>query len=271
MNLSVEKWYPAIFKRKSRRNFSVTIPELGKIARLEKTCREFRPFPEARAELVKRSPHEIFKGIIGRYGKVTGAPYYLAFIGQMSSPRVQESVGYVGEALILEATAIGLDTCWVGGLFRPGLVETHVSLGDGEKVLSVTPIGHAQDFNNFTERSFKRFARSAKRKSLKQLIIQDNVIPPWASKALEAARLAPSAANRQPWRFQLDDESITVSLDSQKDATAISKRLDCGIAMLHLELGALAANVAGTWEHLENPLVARFLVKSSSQFSNKSI
>jgi len=271
MNLPIERWYPAIFRRKSRRNFSTAIPESEKIAQLEKTCREFRPFPEARAELVKRSPREVFKGIIGRYGKVTGAPYYLAFIGQTSSPRVQESVGYIGEALILEATSLDLDTCWVGGFFRPELVETHLSLSEGEKVLSVTPIGYAQDSDNFTERSFKKFVHSAKRETLKQLIIQGSTSSAWTEKALEAARLAPSAANRQPWRFQLEGESITISLDSQKDAPTISKRLDCGIAMLHLELGALAADIAGIWEHLENPRVARFTAKSASQLSKKSL
>jgi hypothetical protein len=31
----------------------------------------------------------------------------------MKSAHVQEYVGYTGQGLILEATALGLDTCWV--------------------------------------------------------------------------------------------------------------------------------------------------------------
>jgi hypothetical protein len=42
------------------------------------------------------------------------------------------------------------------------------------------------------------------------------------------------------------------------DARVISKRLDCGIAMLHFELGALKSGVPGAWEPLDDPDVARF-------------
>jgi hypothetical protein len=67
--------------------------------------------------------------------------------------------------------------------------------------------------------------------------------------------------NRQPWRFQVDRDSITVSADSAVNPTmVVSKRLDCGIAMLHIEIGALSAGVKGGWELLKSPEVARFKV-----------
>jgi len=260
MNIPFETWYPALFKRQSRRCFLPRLPEEGIVARLEEVCRDFKPFSEVRVEFIKHNPDKVFRGIIGRYGKVTGAPYYMAFIGAMSSPRVQECAGYVGEAVILEATALGLDTCWVGGMFRPEAARAHILLEDGEKILSVTPIGHAEKSYNTTEKLLKRFAMSAKRKSLNQLIISGHIHSPWVGKALEAARLAPSAANRQPWRFSIGDDSVTISMETARDSSFISRRLDCGIAMLHIELGALAAGVAGRWEFLDNPDVARFVV-----------
>jgi nitroreductase len=261
MELPFEKWYPAIFKRRSRRNFSSRLPEREKIDQLERVCREFRPFGEARVEFVQSPPEGIFKGIVGRYGKVTGAPFYLAFIGRLSSPRVQEIAGYVGEAAVLEATALGLDTCWVGGFFKPEIVRQRLSLEEEEKVLSVSPLGYAREPLNLTERTFRGIAGSAKRKSLKELIVQGNPDSSWMKKALESARLAPSAANRQPWRFSLTEDSILVSTDTKRDVSMISKRLDCGIAMLHLELGALEAGVKGRWEFLESPDVAQFTAK----------
>lgn len=260
MKIPFEIWYPALFKRQSRRSFLPRLPEEGIIAQLERVCREFRPFSEVRVELVKDKPKKVFKGIIGRYGKVTGAPHYMAFIGDMSSPRVQECAGYVGEAVILEATALGLDSCWVGGMFRPKAAAAHFPIGDGEKVLSVTPVGYAEVSYNATERLLKGFAKSEKRRSLKQLIIHGHIHSPWVEKALEAARLAPSAANRQPWRFSIGDNSVTVSMEAARDSSFISRRLDCGIAMLHIELGALAAGVTGRWEFLDNPGVAKFAV-----------
>lgn len=69
-----------------------------------------------------------------------------------------------------------------------------------------------------------------------------------------------NAVNRQPWRFLVDERSITVSTDSLKDTYHIPKRLDCGIAMLHIELGARHVGVEGRWEYLKASDVARFNV-----------
>jgi nitroreductase len=233
------------------------LPEEEKVARLEKVCREFRPFPEARAELVRSKPDQIFKGLIGAYGRVNDAPCYAAFIGDLSSPHVQETTGYTGEGIILEATALGLNTCWVGGFFRPEMVKHHIPLRENEKILSVTPIGYAVEKKGFSEKSLSAFARSHRRRPLDDLT--DGPIPePWMEKAIGAARLAPSAVNRQPWRFRIQKNAVFVSTDSRRSASPISKRLDCGIAMLHLELGARTAGVNGKWEFLKPPEVARF-------------
>jgi len=41
----------------------------------------------------------------------------------------------------------------------------------------------------------------------------------------------------------------------------VAKRLDCGIAMQHIELGALSQGIHGRWELLKKPQVARFVVE----------
>jgi len=258
MNVLVEAWYGAIFIRHSRRNYTGQFPEEEKMARIEKVCREFRPFAEARAELVRFRPDQTFKGLIGQYGRVNDAPCYAAFIGDMNSPHVQEAAGYTGEGIILEASALGLNTCWVGGFFRPEMVKHHIPLLDSEKILSVTPIGYAVEKKGFQEKSLSAFAWSHRRRPFANLTDKP-VQELWMEKAIEAARLAPSAVNRQPWRFQIKDSEIIVLTDNRRSISPISKRLDCGIAMLHFELGARAAGVNGRWEFLDPPEVARFL------------
>ncbi len=110
MEIPVEVWYAAIFIRRSRRKFKqIMLPE-DKLERLFSVCQNFRPFPEAKAVLVREPGDRIYRGFIGSYGKIENAPGYIAFIGDMESPRVQEAVGYTGEGIILEATAIGLGT-----------------------------------------------------------------------------------------------------------------------------------------------------------------
>ncbi len=153
MDIPFLRWYSVVHRRRSRRHFDLHRPiESGSLAALEKMCEEFRPFPHARAYLVSEPVKDIFKGIVGGYGKVSGVPAFIAFIGDMRAPSVQEEVGYTGEGIILEATALGLNTCWVAGFFRPGSVASLVEIKDNERVLAVTPVGYASRFESLTER-----------------------------------------------------------------------------------------------------------------------
>jgi nitroreductase len=263
MDLPVERWYPAIFKRLSRRTFLADVPEEEKLDHLDRVCLDFRPFPEVRSQLVRKSPESVFKGLVGRYGRVKGAPAYIAFIGKMDSPGVQEAAGYTGEGIILEATAMGLATCWVGGFFRPEGVRSHIDILPGERVLSVTPVGYAPAEKNGQEKLMSGLVKSRSRKPLANLV-GGEIPASWMGKALEAARLAPSARNRQPWRFRVEKDGVVIAAVRSLSASTISKRLDCGIAMLHFELGALAAGTAGRWEILPAPDVARFITQPES-------
>jgi len=258
MDLPVSSWHQAVFFRKSRRSFLPGRPVAeDQFERLEFLSRAFRPFPEARFDIVREPPDRVLRGVIGSYGRITGAPAYAAMIGTASSPAAPARVGYTGEALILEATALGLGTCWVSGMFRRSEVEKSIVLSGRERIFAVTPIGLGERDFSFKEKLYVRAAGSRKRKALDEMIEGTPPLP-WQKKALEAARAAPSARNRQPWRFVLTPDSITVRWDSGRDGDRYPKNLDCGIAMLHLELGARDGGAAGSWEFLDPPAVARY-------------
>jgi hypothetical protein len=246
MELPVIPWYKAIFIRRSRRSLLAVPPPQAKLDMLRRTCSEFRPFPGARAELILKSGTDVFKGVVGAYGKIRNITGYVAFIGDMQNPHVQEAVGYTGEGIILQATVLNLATCWVGGFFHPEMVRKHIALKGQEKVLAVSPIGMAPESISFQEKLMSGFGYMHRRKSL-QNMISGNLEVAWMRTALQAARLAPSAVNRQPWRFLLGEQSITVTVAKGPDSYNIARRLDCGIAMLHLELGARYAGVSGSW------------------------
>ena len=246
MEIPVEAWYDAIFSRRSRRKFKKIIMPEDKIEHLFSVCENFRPFPEARAVFVKKTSDQVYRGFIGSYGKIENAPGYVAFIGDMNSSRVQEAVGYTGQGIILEATALELGTCWVGGFFRPEAVDRQIPIAKNERVLAVTPVGIPHDSFSFQEKLMTGFGYMHKRKKLNDLVIGTSKLE-WMKTALEAARLAPSAVNRQPWRFNLGNNSISISVDKDRDSYKIARRLDCGIAMLHLELGARYSGINGCW------------------------
>jgi len=241
MASSAESWYQSIFLRHSERIYSGEPVDDEGLSRLEKTCREFRPFNGARAELVRSPPVDVFKGIVGSYGKVRNARHYIAFIGDMRSPEVDEALGFMGEGIILEATSLGINTCWVAGFFHPTRVAEHIDVYENEEVAAVTPVGYAEHERDRIGALRSGRNKPHKRRDLINLISAESSPPKkWMQKALEAARLAPSAVNRQPWRFLIEENAVTITAPSSINIFRVPYRIDCGIAMLHLELGALA-------------------------------
>jgi len=259
MEIPAESWYNAIFLRHSQRKYSGEIPDESVTLGIEKICKEFTPFPGVRSVLVREPANDVFKGAVGQYFfKVTEAPYYIAFIGDMTETNVQASAGYIGEGVILEATSQGLNTCWVGGFFKRESVMKQIDLNNNEQILAITPIGYSKEEADRVGNSPKEY----RRKDLNELIIsEERKSEDWITPSLKAARLAPSAGNRQPWRFSISEDSITISSSSKREGFGVSRRLDCGIAMLHFELGALVNGCKGRWEFLESPKIARYEIK----------
>ncbi|GAB4287733.1 MAG: nitroreductase family protein [Deferrisomatales bacterium] len=250
------RWLDAVPRRVSRRRFDPAPVGAGALDALDRVCLGFRPFGPARVVLLREAPGDLFRGVVGSYGKVKGAPHALVMAGPGDAAA---EVGYVGEAAVLEATALGLDTCWVGGLFDPDRAAALARLGPGERVFAVSPVGRAVSGKGLEERLMSAVARSRSRKPLETLAPGVARWPDWARAGAEAARLAPSALNRQPWRFAWEGPEVVLSADAPRDTYHIPKRLDCGIAMLHFELGARGGGVAGDWRWERPPRVARFL------------
>ena len=253
-------WLAAVSSRHSRRTFDPTPVDAAKLDTIEALCERFRPHDDARVVLARNPAIDIFKGIIGGYGKVSGAPHALRFIADKRASFADQHLGYTGEAAVLEATALELATCWVGGFFDPKRAATLVTLAPGERILAVSPLGTAAAEPSATERSMTGMAGSSGRKPLDVLAPTGTAgWPTWATAALETARLAPSAVNRQPWRFRWDGHGLVVAINSRMETPKVTKRLDCGIAMLHIEIAALSFGVSGSWADLSAGLdVARF-------------
>ena len=255
------KWFPEIENRRSRRSFDINRSiESHKLSALEKVCKQFVPFAGARSCLIAEPEHDIFKGLVGGYGKIQDAPAYIAFIGNMDRVSVQEEVGYTGEGIILEATALGLDTCWVGGFFNPEKVGKQIDIASNERILAITPIGYAREFETFQEKLFSGFGLNHRRIHLEKLIsgIPQDKLSEWMMESIKAARLAPSAINRQPWGFHTESHCVSIYVRTSGPEYTVSKRLDCGIAMMHIELGALVHEIQGSWDFLTPPNVAKF-------------
>ena len=233
-----------------------------------------QPSPAARIVLIEHDAGSLFTGVLGKflgsYGRVEGATLAAAFIGRAGH---EGEVGYVGEAFILEATSLGLSTCWIAGTFDKERAAGVAELAEGERVVALTPLGFAGERPR-GERFLRRALKAWDRLPIEKIApgIDGGAAggddptareaagaepwPAWARSAVEAARRAPSGANRQPCRFRLDGDGLVLSRASKIYWTA---PIDFGIARLHVELGAAHEGVRGTWETLADPDVARFV------------
>lgn len=241
LELPVNRWLEATLTRHSHRRFDGTPLAEESLEALDAVSREFRPFETARVELVRAPSVDVFKGAVGNYGnKVTGAPSLLVMITSDESFAGHRRMAYTSEGIVLEATALGAETCWVGGFFRPQLAGQLLELGPHERVAAVSPLGHA---------ATPRAGEPHHRKPLAEIAPGSDAWPVWARKAAESGQNAPSAVNRQPWRFALDGDTFLIRRDNRRELLGkhLTKALDCGIASLHVELAARAEGIVGEW------------------------
>jgi len=263
VEIPVQRWKDAIKIRHSSRTF--TNKPLS-----EDVCETLAQFLKyvnsgiegVRAVYVKDEGNKVIQSIIGSYGLIKGVKSYIAFIADQQDAKFPEKIGYLGEMCILEATSMGLKTCWISGTFKPQVVEKHIEINPTEKVMAITPVGYSEK-KSIVEKIMKKATGSQYRKVLKELCPEGykQDWPKWIKDSIELARIAPSAVNKQPWRFTIDEnnKSIKISIDDTRNVGR--KRLDCGIAMLHIEVGALSNDIEGEWSYSELPDIAIYRKK----------
>lgn len=164
---------------------------------------------------------------VGSYGIISGSPAYVAVVCR--DDELLEA-GMAGERMVIELSARGLGTCWLGGTFdRPAVVEALTPMAPGERCAAIIAVGHAAPRRRMVERVMRMAVRSSKRRCVSDFIIA-GAAPERLGAALEAVRLAPSACNRQPWRFAFNPAG---SIDVYGTPSDRFMMLDVGIALAH--------------------------------------
>ncbi len=259
-------WSDIIRSRSSWRSYDAEAMEPAAITALEAACAQPTASPfgtPIRLQLVQGAAQDGKK--LGTYGFIRGAQAYL--VGALTRGEHDlEDYGYVFERLILEATRLGLGTCWLGGTLDRAAFGEAVRLGPDEWLPAVSPVGPTKAKRGLFDGAVRMFAGSRKRKDFDALFFdRDFTRPlaadtgPWAA-PLESVRIGPSASNKQPWRAVVDTTGAHLFLQPTPNYASVLKfeiqRLDMGIAMAHLELSATEAGLAGRWECLEAPCEA---------------
>ena len=174
--------------------------------------------PGARLVLCKVS-EVLFTGTLLGMGRVTGCTAVAAVVCSPAQPLSRLHAGFLGEAFALEATGLGLGTCWVSGTYRKRMLD--VRLEDDEIVLCVIAVGvPAPDSVDPSSRKRKPIERIARG--------YDRWSATWRDVA-RAVQAAPSAMNMQPWQLALEEKRFILDGNDRS-------QLDLGIALCHAEL-----------------------------------
>lgn len=211
-----QRLYEAIPQRYSCRSYAGA-PSPADWAALSYAAERYR-LPGTRLFLHSVSP-EIFTGIVLNYGRITGCTTIAVLAASIAEPHARINAGILGEAFCLEASAMGLGTCWVAGTYKRK--QLALPLEADETVLSIIAVG-------VPEKNAPPDVR--KRKSLDRICKGDfRLWPQELQRVAAAVQLAPSAINLQPWEMQLAADRFILTAPQLQ-------QLDLGIAICHAEL-----------------------------------
>ena len=225
--------YGQIFLRKSCRKYSMTALTEAQLQEMEAFIPTMRPlFPEVEIRHRLVGPEQI-KGLLA-----PKAPHYLILSGK-SGPYRELAAGFLFQQLDLYLSSQGFGTCWLGAA-----KGRDVPFGKDD-ILAIS-FGKAVGSHVRTREDFKR-------KGLDEIASGEDP-------RLEAARLAPSGINGQPWYFIVQDGVIHVYQAVSGKLRAMFydlEELDVGIALCHL---ALATEALGghfrfetQWDNVPEP------------------
>lgn len=190
---------------------------------LEKKIEELNRVGQLHMQLILNEP-KAFLGTLAKYGKFRGVQNYIVMAGKKAAD-LDERIGYYGEALVLFAQTLGLNTCWVGLSYKkiPG---TYV-LEEGETIQAYITIGYGETQGV-----------SHKIKTIEQVSNASEDTPEWFRKGVEAALLAPTAVNQQKFSFEYAGiENNRHKVIAKKGFSLVGyTHMDLGIAKYHFEI-----------------------------------
>lgn len=209
--------YSTIFKRKSIRKYTGEPLEASRLESLQDLINGLTPlYGSIKTEIVILSPKEIKTMLPIK------APHYVVVYSEAKEGYLPNA-GFMLQQVDLFLSANGIGACWLG----MGSPQKEAASRNGlEYVITLA-------FGNAGEPVHRDSISEFKRKALSEISSVKG-----AEELLEAARLAPSASNSQPWYFTGSSDRIIVcrKLPNILKAALYGKfnNIDMGIALCHL-------------------------------------
>ena len=158
---------------------------------------------------------EGFNSSLAKYGKFSNVNNYIAIMGKNG---MDEAAGYYGEALVLKAQELGLNTCWVGLTFNKKVVKKLCNIG--EKIYCAISLGYGENQGI-----------AHKNKSRETIVSTQGNVPDSFAEGVEAALLAPTAMNQQNFIIKCHNGQCSITTRHWSPYA----KLELGIVKYHFE------------------------------------
>ena len=174
-------------------------------------------------------------------------------------PQAEIAYGYSFERFCLFAESLGIGTVMLAATISRSTFEKAMEVKDTEVMPVASPIGYPADKQSVREKLMRKGIKADERLPFDTLFFENSfahgLTPEKAGvfqDALEMARLAPSAGNKQPWRAIVCGDKVHFY---EKKAKAMSnnplgdiQKVDVGIALAHFDLTLKENGINGQFE-----------------------
>lgn len=161
---------------------------------------------------------DCFNSMLAHYGKFSNVKNYICLVGKQSDA-LEETLGYYGEKIVLQAQMMGLRTCWVAMTHG----KSKADIRKNEKQVCLLSLGYGETDGI-----------AHQNKPLERVCKNSENAPEWFLNGVNAALLAPTAMNQQKFCFTWQDDG-TVKLSR---GMGFYSKTDLGIVKYHFELGS---------------------------------
>lgn len=195
---------------------------------------------------------------LGTFGVIRGAHTFIGTTAQESATAAL-ALGYQLESLVLGLAARDIGSVWLAGTFKRKEFARAMHIRGNLWFPAILPVGRAAAKTSTIDKMMRRVAHSDERELWRDLFTEDSFQVQLSEEAagdyampLEMLRLAPSAANGQPWRVVKEGpyfhfyETHKASLGKSQ---ALIKVIDLGIGLCHFHLTAQALGLRGHFAH----------------------
>ena len=233
--------FEAIFQRRSVRRFvDDAVPDavLEKIQDFEADLIPIYPYVKMTVRVYRPEDYKgRFHGIFSVH-----APYFLAVYAQQLEGS-RSNAGNLAEQIALYLHSRGIGTCFVGGMKPP----KGTCAPEGMEFVIMLAFGLPRSELN-------RPAEKAPRRSMDRICVYKQEPLRATQQLVEAARLAPSSLNRQPWKFVVYRNRLHIFEVQRKHGKSQSsfQEIDMGIMMAHILMAAEEYWIDLSMTHSEN-------------------